>query len=105
MKNIAWFYEKETRIHIRLNDEFAKELDKNKVYHIAMHYDDLSKYASITFAPNITKEMLDKVLNDNKAIEAVYLKNSRVQLSEYNGSVNFKLSDKLCENCNKIKEK
>lgn len=30
MKNIAWFYEKETRIHIRLNDEFAKELAKTR---------------------------------------------------------------------------
>lgn len=105
MKSIAWFYEKETRIHIRLNDELAKKIDKSKVYHIAMHCDDLSKYASITFAPNITKDMLNKILKDNKAIEEIYLKNSRVQLSEYNGSVYFNLKDKLCDNCNKFKEK
>ena len=92
---------KETRIHIRLNDELAKKIDKSKVYHIAMHCDDLSKYASITFAPNITKDMLNKILKDNKAIEEIYLKNSRVQLSEYNGSVYFNLKDKLCDNCNK----
>lgn len=107
-KSIAWFYEKETRIHIQLNDEFAKIIKKGEKYYIAMHYDDLHKYAKVVLAPNITEEKEHKLFfeNENKydAIKNLLFDSSRVQLSEYNGSVNFKLSDKLCDNCIK-KEK
>lgn len=109
-KGLIWFYEKEERLLIEINDETAKELDSNKQYAVICKLGDIIKHAKITTAPEITgKDELKKYLNISKFI----FDSSSVDLSEHHGEIEMRICDKcdyknykekICPSCDKSKE-
>lgn len=95
LKGLIWYYEKETRILIRLKDSFADIIDNKKDYIIVMKNANLKKYANIKLGPKITN--VSKGIKDYRAIKTFVKFGGSVELSEYKGTVDFDLCSKKCD--------
>lgn len=121
LKNLIWYYEKETRLLIELTDEklkkkvnecnekcYAPMNDKCEIpkenYKIVMNFSHLNaKDFHIKLAPgNIDYSEISGYENITKYCNDT----SNINLSLYKGEIDFKLKDKMCKNCkeNKIKK-
>ena len=97
LKEIIWYYEKETRLIIQLIGEAKRIIQPDKDYKIILTFDEtLTKHFNITFAPNIRAEEKEAHIENNPAIRAFRDSSSHVSLSEYAGTVHFRLCDR-CE--------
>lgn len=101
-KGIIWYYEKETRLIVQLIGEAKKVIQQGKYYKIILTFDEnLIKNFNITFAPNIRTEEKEAQIKNNPAIRALRDSSSHVSLSEYAGTVHFR----LCDRCKYMKQK
>ncbi len=93
VKGLIWYYEKESRLVIHLEEE-AKEIIKmnpKKDYKVVITFDDkIKKNISIHFAPNIV-DYKDEKIKKFKHIYNHIFNTSRVKLSMYNGEIDMKL--------------
>lgn len=95
-KSLIWFYEKETRLVLRLNSEIRKKIDSTKKYVIVMKFNEaVRKKMKITFAPNVTKSDMENIEKEYTNISNFLHASSKVALSDYSGTVNFN----ICGNC------
>lgn len=118
VKYIVWFYEKETRLLIKLKKslheiieskggnytEYAKD-DKN-YYLIKLSFEnsyEIKKSIQITLAPEIESDKLYEKIDEYENLKKHMLKTSSISPSEYAGQIKMNLKDNLCKNCNKRK--
>lgn len=98
-KGLIWFYEKETRLLVKLKEELRNGLNKpGKSYIVVMTFDEkLCKEFQVTFAPNVQKGRMQEVLQQHPAICSLHDGSSKVKPSDFAGTVEFN----LCKNCSK----
>lgn len=109
IKGLIWYYEKETRLIVKLSDAELKHMvnSSNKSY-----YNDCNgkvNYRVIFDFNHMSAKEFEIILApgnaDYREIEKCeYIKKYRdetsgISLSLYNGDVDFKLIDKMCETC------
>lgn len=107
LKGLIWYYEKETRLLIHLKGEALKEVkaNKDKGYVVVLKMSDsLMNKMQVTLSPqfNTVEEVLEteKYPNIGKLIGKSRKKWEKDFLSDYHGTIDFK----LCDNCEKNKE-
>lgn len=109
-KGLIWFYEKEERLLIEINDETAKSLEANKQYAVICKLKDIIKFVQITIGPEITKK---EELKDYTNISSFIFDSSSVNLSEHHGEIEMRICDKcdyknykekICPSCDKSKK-
>ncbi|WP_028504929.1 DUF2971 domain-containing protein [Ruminococcus sp. FC2018] len=93
VKGLIWYYEKESRLVIHLENE-AKKIIKNNPkndYKVVIAFNDkLKKNISINLAPNIV-DYKDEEIKKFKHIYSHIFDTSKVQLSMYKGEIDMKL--------------
>jgi len=98
-KGLIWFYEKETRLLIRLTGDAERCVKDGGNYAIMLQFDEnLEKRFSVTFAPNITTDNFDQTLNQYPAIKQFYERTAGVFLSSYQGTVQMD----FCSKCERV---
>lgn len=109
-KGLIWYYEKETRLLIRLKGRAEEQwqqmlpLEEGKSIRIVASFDEhLYKKIKVTLAPNITVQEMAAILDGKEEIYKLWTKSSFVQPSQYAGTVKMH----LCDRCqlNKKQEK
>ena len=98
LKSLIWFYEKETRILIKLKGEVCKKIEKDKAYVIVMKYNgELSKIATIRLAPEFDDTTEIKEYEDLKK----HISESAIKFSKYKGQIAMKIQpmERECKNC------
>ena len=97
MKNLIWYYEKETRIVAELKDKFFDTLDKNKDYYIMMTFPpDMNM--EITTAPEIENNT-EIDFNNYPNILNFIVDTSKLKLSEHCGELKMRLYNNKCDKC------
>lgn len=102
-KSLIWYYEKESRLLIKLMGDAAKAIDQNKDYAVLWELtDNQIKHMKIMCAPEIAdKSELDKY----EHIKEFILKTSRTSLSENAGDIEMNIcskcdyKEKFCSKC------
>lgn len=99
-KGTIWYYEKETRLLLELNDDIYNHfVQKDKNYKVVMEWDEsFRKYINIELAPET--ETLE-VKNELSSIRGFINETSKVKLSKYSGQISMN----LCNKCEKTKGK
>ncbi len=95
-KSLVWYYEKETRLIIKLIDNAKNLIDKNKEYVITIDLDGITpQNFSVMLAPEITDEEFRNVSN------FMLEKAPKIELkkSKYHGTVKMN----FCSKCNNSK--
>ena len=105
-KSLFWYYEKETRLLVQLNAELENLLheDENNItsYKVVLRFDDkILKNIKIRLAPNFADEDKTTELKDKKGFQKWIRMTSKLQLSEYHGTVLFN----FCSRCEKKRGK
>lgn len=96
LKGIPWYYEKETRLLVTLKEEIEMKLDQNKEYVVVLKLKDKwIDHLKIRFAPNVSKDDMHRILEKNGAIRDYVFMTSNINLSDYEGTVQFD----FCKNC------
>lgn len=110
VKSLIWYYEKETRVTVKLKEPIIKNLSNDKKYKVKLSFDNLPEVKNnikLTFAPQLFDKDQSETEYKNWLIE--YLKKNnydnifnwivntaKFSPSEYLGQVEMKLCDK-CE--------
>lgn len=100
-KGLIWYYEKETRLLVRLTGDAEKKWkekisSKGNTLRVFLSFDEsLLKKMKITVAPNITSQDMDELLKTKKGIYEFLKKTAAVQESQYVGTINMR----LCDHC------
>ena len=116
-KGLIWYYEKETRLLVRLTGEMeellnswkasgSEEEKKEVPYRVELTFPEkLMKKMEVQLAPNVSKERSEirKILKDCRGIGRLEELRSPVQPSEYAGTVLFRFKNSWCRNCEKRK--
>ena len=92
-KGLIWFYEKETRIQVEIND---RKLEKGKKYKVAISLESVYNDLSIRLAPEfgtVSPEIFTKYEGIREWTSA------KIRPSDYAGQMHMGLRDKLCEAC------
>ena len=98
VKSLIWYYEKETRLLIRLTGEAEKLVDPEKDYMIILHFDEsVYKMFTLTFGPEFRG--IENDLNKYKHIKDFMINTSKVKKSAYAGEIEMN----LCKRCNYAK--
>ncbi len=111
VKSLIWYYEKETRVTVKLKEPIIKKLSNDKEYKVKLSFDNLPEVKNnikLTFAPQLFDKEQSEIECKNRLIE--YLKKNnydnifncildtaKFSPSEYRGQVKMN----LCKNCNK----
>lgn len=104
-KGLIWYYEKETRLLVQLIGAAKEALQEAKEYKVVIKFSEkILKKLSVTFAPNVVDASRETTLNQYDAIKKLRDSSSQVGLSEFSGSVDFKLKDRLCKECGRKQE-
>lgn len=100
-KGLIWFYEKETRISVDLNDldeltdkqlsDIKTNIEKHKV--VMSIHEDVLKKVTLRVGPSISD--IDKIILKHQGIKDWL--SSRIDLSTYHGTIGFDLKCKKCE--------
>lgn len=94
LKGLIWFYEKETRVQIRV---LGQPLDLDKHYKIAVPFSDtMWKNLKVTLAPEFDVNEKGRLL-DNCGFRKYALQ--QLQMSDYAGQISMHLPN--CTNCEK----
>lgn len=113
VKSLVWYYEKETRILIEINDNIIKKMDKNKKYAVKLYFGDLSstyKNIKLILAPEAIEK--EKIIKSNKypAITRFIFDTSNIVNSQFKDQVCMNLCSDcdikkdFCIKCNHNKE-
>lgn len=111
IKSLIWYYEKETRLAVKLKSPIINELSKDREYKVKLSFDDLPEVKNkikLTFAPQLFDKDQSETEYKNWLIEYLkknnydnifnwILNTAKFSPSEYLGQVEMN----LCENCNK----
>lgn len=93
-KGLIWFYEKETRIEVKVPKEKLKNPDGK--YVVLLDLSDVIDRLSLRVAPEfgeVTEEVIDRYPNIKAWLAA------RIEKSDFAGEVNMRLKEKLCRGC------
>lgn len=96
IKNLIWYYEKETRLLLKLTEKGIKKLEQDKDYAVIISFpEQIYKRIKLVLAPEING--IEEIINSEKypAIKKFMTDTSSVQPSEYQGQIEMK----LCERC------
>lgn len=110
VKSLIWYYEKETRVTVKLKESIIKELSNDKKYKVKLSFDNLPEVKNnikLTFAPQLFDKDQSETEYKNWLIEYLkknnydnifnwILNTAKFSPSEYLGQVEMKLCDK-CE--------
>ena len=103
IKDNVWFYEKETRLVIKLKKHIIDKMNPKKDYRIEIHFSKIPRlYYKVTLAPEwIDINSLKKEMFPN--ICSLLTKKDAVSLSEFSGKIHMKLCSgctyNKCSNC------
>lgn len=98
-KGLIWYYEKETRLLLKISDDVASLLDANKCYIIIMRFNEQTKKQfKIDLAPEF-KSVSDGIIRYEN-IQSFVSDTSRVALSKHAGECEMD----FCRKCTKTKE-
>ena len=90
-KSIVWYYEKETRYLMELQDHIAKMMNPGMQYYIAMRFSNAIKaMLFVGFAPEITSIKAETINYPHIS----QLTSRKLELSEYSGTVEMRLCDR-----------
>lgn len=98
-KNPIWYYERETRLLVKL-EESAKKLinsncSKERKYVVICKFDkNLQKEFAVTFAPDVKEDQLSSVIKEYPFIKSFNDVTSRVSASRYAGEIDMGLVEK-----------
>lgn len=111
IKSLIWFYEKETRLLVKLKGNAAEYIrnhplpsESNEYYVVKLSFSDIPdvvKSIKIGFAPEIDK--LEETILKYENIRTFVYENSKVSLSDYQGQIKMSLQERLCKDCSKKK--
>lgn len=110
VKNLIWYYEKETRLLININLEYKKTLEEIGVERLAvmMDFQHIGNNFSINLAPEIEVKEFEPIKFDLKhdKLKELYIlsknyKKAKIQPSQYAGQVKMN----LCTKCSKYNNK
>lgn len=96
VKSLIWYYEKETRLLLKLTEKGIKKLEQGKKYAVSIRFPkQVYKKINLVLAPEIKE--IEKIINSEKypEIKKFISDTSSVRLSEHQGQVEMK----LCEGC------
>lgn len=98
-KGLIWFYEKETRIQIAINEEL---LTPGTSYRLEIPIENYMNKINVRVGPEMTAESMEELLK-MKGYKKFMQK--KIEKSDYEGTIKMGLKRKLCKNCpNKNKE-
>ena len=110
-KGLIWFYEKETRLLVRLKGVAEAEWKQRiqatpqEDLRVVLSFDEsLYKRIKITLAPNISREEIEPALKGKDGIIEFLRQTSFIQPSQYAGTVKMRLCDR-CDWKNKQESK
>ena len=99
VKSLIWYYEKETRLLIRLIGKAQNYINPEKDYMILLHFDDsVYRRMSVTLGPEVKDK--EKELESYKNIRDFIWVTSNVRESAYTGDIEMN----LCKKCQHSKE-
>jgi hypothetical protein len=91
-KGLVWYYEKETRLLVKLKDTALAQMEPNKEYRVILKIpNEVMKALNIDLAPEIAESEYLEEIKKYKAIEKRLKDTSKVQLSEYSGTIKMNL--------------
>ncbi len=99
LKGLIWYYEKETRLLIKVIGNAAKKIQpgENKEYCILMHFSEKNyKSAQLTFAPEVVD--IPAELAQYDAIRKYVMDTSKISASKFQGEIEMKLCDSCTRN-------
>ncbi|MCQ2495741.1 MAG: DUF2971 domain-containing protein [Lachnospiraceae bacterium] len=98
VKGLIWYYEKETRLQICLEDHILSKMDLSKKYAVRMSIpeNDFMK-AKVTLGPEITDATISSDIAAYSNLKAFVWKTSAMGLSKYAGTIEMN----LCGKCKK----
>lgn len=120
LKNLIWYYEKETRLLIELTDEkLKKEVNEcNEKYYASKNVNGENSKANYKIVMNFNHLNLNDFqvklapgnidyseISDYENITKYCNDTSNINLSLYKGEIDFKLKDKMCKNCEENKKR
>lgn len=88
-KDLIWFYEKETRLLAKIDDDLIKGYDADKLV-VTLNIASIVNKIKIELAPDI--DNVEDILQNEEypAIKEFFISNSSLQLSEHHGKVRFR---------------
>lgn len=98
LKSLIWYYEKETRLLVELNDNAIKKMDQNKKYAIKLYFGDLAnicKKIKLVLAPEAPEKEEVTKLSDYPSITQFLFDTSNIVDSQSKGQICMK----LCDDC------
>ena len=99
IKSLIWFYEKETRIFLKIkNEKLKKAIANDKKYVVAMDISDVISDLRIMLAPEFGEITLES-FSTYEGIKDWMLK--QIEKSDFAGECEMKLKDKMCKECQK----
>lgn len=114
-KGLIWFYEKETRISVDFNktricEGYAEQIKLcNEEYVVVAEIPDKVYSAmKITWAPNVTEDDVASALKKvglEQWFTAIKGNDEKLRYSEYQGSIEFRMKNSRCDNCEKYNSK
>ena len=97
LKGLIWYYEKETRLLIRVTGRAAKKIKPDKKYCVLMHFSEKNyKSAQLTFAPEVVD--IPAELAQYDAIRKYVMDTSKISASKFQGEIEMKLCDSCTRN-------
>ena len=100
-KDLVWYYEKETRLLIRLTGELKSKIKDGQKYVVVWNFNEsLLGCAEILLAPDVNEDELSDFVSLASSIKGFSRKDSSISRSKYAGKV--RLSP--CEKCGKINQ-
>jgi len=108
-KGLIWYYEKESRLLVRIKGDaetllrkwMKSDIAETSPCRVELSFDEnLMKKMTVTLAPNISREKMGEMLKNKTGIQELISLTSAVQPSGYAGSVKFD----LCKGCQQNKE-
>ena len=110
-KGLIWYYEKETRLLVKLKgkarEKWEKTIQKNpekKVRIVLSFNDSFYNRIKVTLAPNIDSGEMGSILEKYDGIHELFKRNSVVKLSQYEGTIKLNLCDRCDLKSNENKE-
>lgn len=98
VKGLIWYYEKETRLLVKLIGKAKTLIENNKNYIVTLNFDkDIRKKIKIDFAPEITNENLKDKIQNREALKEFVFESSRADLSKHSGEIEMG----FCNKCDK----
>lgn len=93
-KGLIWFYEKETRIEVKVPKKKLKNPDGN--YVVLLDLSDVIDRLSLRVAPEFS-EPTEEVIGRYPNIKAWLA--TKIEKSDFAGEINMNLTGKLCDDC------